>query len=300
MHDAKLYVLGESVDSDKRNGNLLTKSVNAMMGRQETSHQQVMSYLVGGGDFYTSHTFQTIKWYDFMHAADRFDAECASSEVCEESSNDEVDELLEEEQVTLNVLPDTVEFSSDISDYSLRPVDKKFTDLCLWEFVESTVKIRGTVPADRGSEEVVDEDSIDCPDSGRKHGRRALPRAKFLPQHSQVDTHILRLRKKEVVPVLLGDAMPRLDRSEEEYEKYSRANQRKSFKLFSLMLYMMLGATGDLVLLEMKMTRYSKKHEDNKWHSHAQYEMIAISLLDIADLPEEDTQGATQIDGLAI
>ncbi|KAG0701022.1 hypothetical protein DFH29DRAFT_876201 [Suillus ampliporus] len=24
---------------------------------------------------------------------------------------------------------------------------------------------------------------------------------------------------------------------------------------------------GDLVLLEMKMTRYSKKHEDNKWHS---------------------------------
>jgi hypothetical protein len=57
---------------------------------------------------------------------------------------------------------------------------------------------------------------------------------------------------------------------------------------------------GDLVLLEMKMTRYSKKHDDNKWHSRAQYEMIAISLLDIADMPEDDGQGNMQIDGLAI
>ncbi|KAG1871363.1 hypothetical protein DFJ58DRAFT_722786 [Suillus subalutaceus] len=58
--------------------------------------------------------------------------------------------------------------------------------------------------------------------------------------------------------------------------------------------------SGDLVLLEMKMTHYSKKQEDNKWHSRAQYEMIAISLLDIAEFPEEDGQGTTQIDGLAI
>lgn len=57
---------------------------------------------------------------------------------------------------------------------------------------------------------------------------------------------------------------------------------------------------GDLVLLEVKMTRYSKKHDDNKWHSRAQYEMIAMSLLDIAEMPEEDNQGTIQIDGLAI
>ncbi|KAG1797048.1 uncharacterized protein HD556DRAFT_1306745 [Suillus plorans] len=57
---------------------------------------------------------------------------------------------------------------------------------------------------------------------------------------------------------------------------------------------------GDLVLLETKMTHYSKKQEDNKWHSRAQYEMIAISLLDIAEVPEETPQGAMQIDGLAI
>ncbi|KAG1855296.1 hypothetical protein F4604DRAFT_1685779 [Suillus subluteus] len=57
--------------------------------------------------------------------------------------------------------------------------------------------------------------------------------------------------------------------------------------------------TGDLILLEMKMTRYSKKLED-KWHSCVQYEMIAISLLDISEIVEEETQGICQIDGLAI
>ncbi|KAG2155402.1 hypothetical protein DEU56DRAFT_750966 [Suillus clintonianus] len=57
---------------------------------------------------------------------------------------------------------------------------------------------------------------------------------------------------------------------------------------------------GDLILLEMKMTRYSKKGEDNKWHSRAQFEMIAISLLHMAEMPEVDDQGMHHIDGLAI
>ncbi|KIO07243.1 hypothetical protein M404DRAFT_107747, partial [Pisolithus tinctorius Marx 270] len=43
--------------SSVRKRNLLTKTVNAMMGRCEVSHQQVMSYLIGGGDFYTAHVF---------------------------------------------------------------------------------------------------------------------------------------------------------------------------------------------------------------------------------------------------
>ncbi|KAG1880089.1 hypothetical protein F4604DRAFT_1922779 [Suillus subluteus] len=53
---------------------------------------------------------------------------------------------------------------------------------------------------------------------------------------------------------------------------------------------------GDLVLLEMKMTRYSKKYEE-KWHSRAQYEMIAISLLDITDITEEETQADIEKEG---
>ncbi|EIM80172.1 uncharacterized protein STEHIDRAFT_68460, partial [Stereum hirsutum FP-91666 SS1] len=41
---------------------LLTKIVNSMMGRQELSHQQVMSYLVGAGDCYKSHDFRVLYW----------------------------------------------------------------------------------------------------------------------------------------------------------------------------------------------------------------------------------------------
>ncbi|KAG2133017.1 hypothetical protein DEU56DRAFT_707191, partial [Suillus clintonianus] len=52
-------------DGGQKDRNLIMKSVNAMMGKQEMSHQQVMSYLVGGGDYYTSHVFHTFKWYEF-------------------------------------------------------------------------------------------------------------------------------------------------------------------------------------------------------------------------------------------
>lgn len=57
---------------------------------------------------------------------------------------------------------------------------------------------------------------------------------------------------------------------------------------------------GDLILLEMKMTRYSRKGEDNKWQSRAQYEMLAISLLNMGEAAEGDDQGMSKIDGLAI
>ncbi|KAG2155408.1 hypothetical protein DEU56DRAFT_867878 [Suillus clintonianus] len=62
MHESQH---AEDASVEYQNRSLITKSVNAMMGQQEISHQQVMSYLVGGGDFYTSHTFQTLKWYEF-------------------------------------------------------------------------------------------------------------------------------------------------------------------------------------------------------------------------------------------
>ncbi|EGO30248.1 hypothetical protein SERLADRAFT_404509 [Serpula lacrymans var. lacrymans S7.9] len=32
---------------------------------QELFHQQVMSYLVGGGDCYSSHAFKLLRWYEF-------------------------------------------------------------------------------------------------------------------------------------------------------------------------------------------------------------------------------------------
>jgi hypothetical protein len=51
-----------------RDQNLVTKCVNSLMGRQEISHQQVMSFLVGGGDIYTSHDFRPFCFYKFLHS----------------------------------------------------------------------------------------------------------------------------------------------------------------------------------------------------------------------------------------
>jgi len=50
---------------------LLIKIVNAIMGRHEVSHQQVMSYLVGGGGYYTTHDFRSVHFYEFMDIAIR-------------------------------------------------------------------------------------------------------------------------------------------------------------------------------------------------------------------------------------
>lgn len=50
---------------DAKSRGALTKVVNRMISRQELSHQQVMSYLVGGGDVYTSHTFRVLHWGSF-------------------------------------------------------------------------------------------------------------------------------------------------------------------------------------------------------------------------------------------
>ena len=44
---------------------MLTITVNSMMGKQEISHQQVMSYLIGGGNHDTNEKFQTLYWGAF-------------------------------------------------------------------------------------------------------------------------------------------------------------------------------------------------------------------------------------------
>ncbi|KAJ8473524.1 hypothetical protein ONZ51_g7821 [Trametes cubensis] len=61
----------ESEDRGKSVRGALTLTVNRMMSRQEISHQQVLSYIVGGGDVYRSHSFRALHWgsFDRMFAA---------------------------------------------------------------------------------------------------------------------------------------------------------------------------------------------------------------------------------------
>ncbi|KAJ7232430.1 hypothetical protein B0H12DRAFT_1011941, partial [Mycena haematopus] len=62
MQKTELQYQDQVPSADRLGKSLLIKSLNAIMARTELSHQQVMSYLVGGGDVYRSHEFSTLIW----------------------------------------------------------------------------------------------------------------------------------------------------------------------------------------------------------------------------------------------
>jgi hypothetical protein len=48
--------------NSEKGKSLFVKTVNAMMGQQEMSHQQVLSYWISGRDHYKMNLFKIIKW----------------------------------------------------------------------------------------------------------------------------------------------------------------------------------------------------------------------------------------------
>ncbi|KAG2353441.1 hypothetical protein BDR07DRAFT_1309453 [Suillus spraguei] len=105
------------------------------MGKQEMLHQQIMSYLVGSGNHYSSHAFRMFRWFEFINA---FHSIEGSDLLLSDEDQAEHKTVVKEHAV--NILPNKIEFSSDVMDYSCRPFDETFTDLCLWDFMENTVK----------------------------------------------------------------------------------------------------------------------------------------------------------------
>ncbi|KAJ7315565.1 hypothetical protein DFH08DRAFT_621177, partial [Mycena albidolilacea] len=134
--------------------------------KQEMSHKQVMSYLIGGGDYYCSYTFKPVKWGDI----DRFlarqekefgltvplleqgtatmamevDVPAMSTEVDSskqpgDSNSDDDEESDDEnpgtaqEEVTLVVSEDDVGLSTHAMDYPCRSRESQIDSLSLWE-----------------------------------------------------------------------------------------------------------------------------------------------------------------------
>ncbi|KAG2106626.1 uncharacterized protein F5147DRAFT_653859 [Suillus discolor] len=170
MHEAK-YVDIEDTSDARMAQNLIMKLVNAMMGRQETSHQQVMSYLVGGGDHYTSHTFQTFKWFEFTNAIDKF--ECKVCDLNNDDAEDDEESMYIEESVTVGISSET--FMSDVQDYMLRPLDENFDQFCLWDFMESTVKVKGKMDDQSTNNPESDNDLFGEEITDKKHKHKKMP-----------------------------------------------------------------------------------------------------------------------------
>ncbi|KAF8136456.1 hypothetical protein EV363DRAFT_1126909, partial [Boletus edulis] len=121
-----------------RDRNLVTKCMNSLMGRQEISHQQVMSYLVGGGDVYSSHDFRPFRFYEFLKQLHDFEA-CRHDGPT--TADGELETIEGEQDIVLDVSTGEATVTSDVLDYRFRPLESPFNEMSVWEFFEQSQKV---------------------------------------------------------------------------------------------------------------------------------------------------------------
>ena len=117
-----------------------------------------------------------------------------------------------------NLIPENV-----VMDYCLRSTADEFDQLSIWEHAEWVLKMtkwseqKRTFANKQASETQQTGLSHNDKRLKQKRGRIASARGDFSCRtHPNFDTHTNRIRKVPFVPVLLGEALPRGDRSPEE------------------------------------------------------------------------------------
>ena len=157
QNEAKYVGVKRSTPKSERQKSLFTKTVNAIMARQETSHQQIMSYTVGGGDVYASHKFRLLRYGDL----DRFIRKELREKIWYPSVDNDGDgtpEILPDinpDDVNLETILDTASTKTPVnfpatSTYDLVPSPEEHID-------------DGSNPNDRPEEEIlvhVERDSV--------------------------------------------------------------------------------------------------------------------------------------------
>jgi len=148
-------------------------AVNSMMGRHEISHPQVMSYLVGGGDHYTSEQFSTLHW----GAISRYVISKWMQFDSEAEQDVQIQVYLNDQEVTA---------SSQLLDYIYRTTSNEINSLCLYDFVSLVAKVK-------------------CSSRDVEKNLAILSNVGFTSwSHPQRATHYLKLRKTPFIPVILG------------------------------------------------------------------------------------------------
>ncbi|VDC05031.1 unnamed protein product [Peniophora sp. CBMAI 1063] len=218
----KKMELSAPADSDEVTANVqrrrfLIKCVNAMMGRVELSHQQVMSYLVGGGDFYSSHQFASLYWGDM--------SKFHLPPVLSSGEDDDVEEYAGGVDVTVNLRDNDIVPSSQLLDYRFRPSGHGFDEISVWEFAGLVEKSK----IKRKTDEAVDPPAsamyeVDDGHEGELSGMASRAKLSFMEPHPQADTHVIHLRGNVHVPILSGPVIPRYSSEDgDACERFCRA-----------------------------------------------------------------------------
>lgn len=165
-------------------------AVNSMMARQEISQPQVMSYLLGGGDHYTSEEFSSMNWGAIRRQA---------KQEWERSTNG-ANEPAEGSNANLTIDDESITVSNQHLDYAFRSDAAEWRRICLYNFAAFVYKVKLTKREKETGQA-----------SGRFSG----------DGHPQFLTHRLRMRKTRKTPVLLGSAFPNPNRSPELKEEWA-------------------------------------------------------------------------------
>ena len=232
---ALLYAINRTNDKYKdepnwretRHQGALTVMVNSLMARQEIPHQQVMSYLVGGGDNYKSEKFRVLYHGTFERLVQRYwppdDAgnlsmgegqtdrvnQPAVQQRTEETNDGDSNSIditsdclaslrRPDDNVTLVLGDGSISAVSQQQDYCFRPVDEPFDAMSLYEFTGLTEKVTKAAESCRTCRRKPGTENR------RPRGRPEEARGEFCTDHPQARTHIVRRRTVWVVPVLLG------------------------------------------------------------------------------------------------
>ncbi|KAF5311183.1 hypothetical protein D9611_012999 [Ephemerocybe angulata] len=185
-----------------------TIAVNSMLGRQEISHPQVMSYILGGGEHYTNESFQAINWAEIIRYVmkafplqqDPLQPVTTSEDVINPQ------ECNEDVQLAISNIGTNLSASSHLLDYIFRPAIEPYDLMGLYRFIAST---RRTSLTSRGAAEM-----------------NVLPENRIVrfssEEHPQFYTHTLVLRRNHAIPVLLGPKIARNDGTEQERDVWGR------------------------------------------------------------------------------
>ncbi|KAF5385898.1 hypothetical protein D9615_002210 [Tricholomella constricta] len=220
-------VVGGSASCTDKARKLMTKIVNCLGVKTEMGSPMICMYLLQNPDHYTSHSFRTFYWQDFVREAMSAFPEHASSS------------LHPPEKVVLVKRNGRVIGLSHLYDYVYRATELE--SMCLYDWVARFHRIKGDNVTDMTSAQHLkvdaeeDKDISECkvehhnggewPEGGggpavKNNKKRAKSTIHaFLPDHPLSTTHstVCVDAKHGVVPNFAGRALPRRDQGDREY-----------------------------------------------------------------------------------